>query len=100
MSRPLTLLCGLLLISPLAGANTITLDFEAFSDGTSLTNQYAGFLFVNASVWTSGLSLNDLEVPPHSGTNVAVDAGGPITVTFSTPVLTFSGFFTYSSALT
>ena len=90
----------MLFISTLARAGTITLDFEAFADSTSLTNQYVGFLFTNASVWTAGLSLNDLEFPPHSGTNVAVDAGGPITIGFTSPVLSFSGFFTYSSALT
>jgi hypothetical protein len=89
-----------LFISTLARAGTVTLDFESFADGTSLTNQYVGFLFTNASVFTAGLSLNDLEFPPHSGTNVAVDAGGPITIGFTSPVLSFSGFFTYSSALT
>ncbi len=100
MSRSLTFLCGLLFISPLASANVIKLDFEAFPDSTSLTNQYLGFLFTNTSVWTAGLSLDDLEFPPSSGANVAVDTGGPITITFSTPVLAVSGFFTYSSPLT
>jgi hypothetical protein len=90
----------MLFISTLARAGTVTLDFESFADGTSLTNQYVGFLFTNASVFTAGLSLNELEFPPHSGTNVAVDAGGPITIGFTSPVLSFSGFFTYGSALT
>src|ERR1019366_6185456 len=51
MSRPRTLLFGMLFISTLARAGTITLDFEAFADSTSLTNQYVGFLFTNPSVF-------------------------------------------------
>ena len=35
-------------------AGTITLDFETFSDSTSLTTQYPGVTFSNASVVTAG----------------------------------------------
>jgi len=100
MFRPHALLLGMLLFPALGRAGVTTLDFEAFGDSTSLTNQYGGFLFSNAAISTAGLSLNDLEFPPHSGTNVAVDLGGPITIAFTSPVLNFSGFFTYSAALT
>lgn len=78
----------------------IVLDFEGFADSTTLTNQYTGLVFTNTEIVTAGLSLNDAEFPPHSGTNVATDLGGPISITFSAPVLSFSAFFTYSSALT
>jgi len=44
--------------------------------------------------------LNDAEFPPLSGTNVAFDAAGPITLLFTTPVSAFSGFFTYAEPLT
>jgi hypothetical protein len=101
MRRFVWMFCGFSLIcSPLARAGTISLDFEAFTDSTILTNQYSGFLFTNTDVWSAGLSLNEADFPPRSGTNVAADVGGQISIAFSAPVLTFSGFFTYSSALT
>ena len=46
------------------------------------------------------VSLNESEFPPTSGINVAFDDGGPITITFLTPVTNVSAFFTYSSPLT
>jgi hypothetical protein len=76
------------------------LDFEGFLDNTALTNQYPGINFTNTAIWTAGLTLNELEFPPHSGGNVAVDTGGPVTITFAVPILSFSGYFTYSLALT
>jgi len=93
-------LIGVLLLPSLACAGVINLDFEGLADGTILTNQYVGFLFTNAIIETAGLSLNDLEFPPRSGTNVVADDGGLMTIEFASPVLTFSGFFTYSSPLT
>jgi hypothetical protein len=41
----------------------MTLDFESFSDITSLTNQYAGFVFTNASIWTAAST--DGRLPPN-----------------------------------
>lgn len=87
-------------IASSARAGTITLNFEGFANNASLTNQYAGFQFTNTRISTAGLSLNEIEFPAHSGTNVVTDLGGPISIAFTSPVLTFSGFFTYSSALT
>jgi hypothetical protein len=74
--------------------------FEGFSDSTSLTTQYPGLTFSNATVITAGVSLNEFEFPPHSGTNVVFDDGGPISISFGSPILSFSGFFTYSVPLT
>jgi hypothetical protein len=86
---------------PIAAAGTVqTFDFEGFADSTTLNSQYTGLLFSNTRVLTAGLSLNDIEFPPHSGTNVAADSGGPVSVVFSSPILSFSGFFTYSVGLT
>ena len=90
----------LLVTASLASAATITLNFENLTDGTVLTNQYSGLQFTNTAIWTAGLTLNEINFPPHSGTNVAADATGPITILFSTPVLNISAYFTYSSALT
>lgn len=80
-------------------ADTV-LNFEQFTDGTRLTNQVPGLTFTNTTVLTAGISLNELEFPPHSGTNVATDDGGPITIAFAAPVSSFSGYFTYTVPLT
>jgi len=83
-----------------------TLDFEAFPDhtpaldSTPLTDQFPGLAFSNATVISAGVTLNELEFPPHSGSNVVFDDGGPISILFSTPVVNVSAFFTYTEPLT
>ena len=62
-------------------ANAATIDFEGFPDSTVLTSQYLGLTFANTIVLTSGISLNEFELPPHSGVNVASDNNGPVTMT-------------------
>lgn len=94
-SLPLLLI---LFATPAARADVIT--FEGLSDGTPVTTQYTNVLFSNATAITAGASLNELEFPPHSGVNVVFDDGGPMSLTFTTPVLSFSGYFTYSTQLT
>jgi len=84
--------CGLL------EASTIV-DFEGLPDGTFLSNQYSGLTFSNAQIATAGISLNELEFPPHSGVNVAVDVSGPMSILFATPVSSVGGYFTYASLL-
>jgi len=81
-------------------ANATTIDFEGYPDSTILTTQYPGLTLSNAIILTSGISLNEFEFPPHSGVNVASDNGGPITIDFSAPVTSFSGYFTYIEPLT
>jgi hypothetical protein len=78
------------------------IDFENLSDSTVIGASYAadGVIFSNAVVATAGISLNDADFPPHSGVNVAIDGFGPITLTFTTPISSFSAFFTYASGLT
>jgi hypothetical protein len=92
------------LLAPVARADSapITIDFENLSDSTYVGSTYAsqGIIFNGAVVLTAGISLNDLEFPPHSGTNVAFDANGPITLSFLTPISSFSAFFTYLSPVT
>ncbi len=78
----------------------MVLDFEGFPDSTSLTTQYPGITFSNATVISAGITLNEFELPPHSGTNVVFDDGGPMTISFASPVLSFGGFFTYYEPLT
>jgi hypothetical protein len=81
-------------------AGTITLDFEGFPDSTSLTTQYPGLTFTNATVITADISLNEFEFPPHSGVNVVFDDGGPMSISFASPVSSFGGYFTYAEPLT
>lgn len=93
----------LLLHVPAARAGSISVNFEGISDSTVLTNQIAGLTFSNASVITS--SLNDIEFPPHSGSGVALDSGGPVTISFdlaqlnAASVTGVSAFFTYTAGL-
>lgn len=81
-------------------ARAATIDFEGFPDSTILTTQYPGLTFSNTIILSSGISLNEFEFPPHSGVNVASDNNGPITIDFSVPIMSFSGYFTYLEPLT
>lgn len=92
------LVCLLALASPALAQNPFS--FEGFVDSTALTNQYTGALFGNTIVLTAGITLDEFEFPPHAGSNVASDNGGPITVSFAAPVRGFRGYFTYSVRLT
>lgn len=83
-----------------AQADPIVIDFESLNTGDSVTNQFAGLTFSNATVVTAGITLDESEFPPHSGVNAVFDDGGPITIDFAAPVLSFGGYFTYSTTLT
>jgi hypothetical protein len=83
-----------------AAADTVTINFDDLSDSTFVTTQYTGVTFSNAIVLSAGISLNELDFPPNSGTNVAGDTGGAISILFSNPISNFSGYFTYVEPLT
>src|SRR5207244_4503963 len=70
---PYLCLCLLLVLASPARliADPIVIDFEGLQDGTILSNQYSGVTFSNAIILTAGISLNEFEFPPLSGTNVA-----------------------------
>jgi len=98
-------LSGALLLTAcqLLHADVITIDFEGLTEGTPLDNQFAGLTFANGIILTAqsaGGSLNDADYPPHSGNNVALDAGGPITIEFSPLITSFEAFFDYSVPVT
>jgi hypothetical protein len=82
------------------------IDFETFPGGapifddTPITTQFPGITFTNTTVISAGISLNEFELPPHSGSNAAFDDGGPISIAFNTPVSSFSGYFTYYEPVT
>src|SRR5688500_7487854 len=90
MSRRIRLaaLIGCLLVRP-AVAAAAPIDFESFADGESLTTQIAGLVFTNAIVLTAGISLNEFELPPASGANVAADDGGAMRIDFMSPIGAF-----------
>jgi hypothetical protein len=81
-------------------AAPIVIDFEGLDDLTSVGSLIPGVTFSNATVLTAGLSLNEFEFPPRSGSNVVLDDGGAMRLDFATPVLGFSGYFTYLTSLT
>jgi hypothetical protein len=85
-----------------ANSYAALIDFEGVPDSTPITTQYnaEGVTFSNATILTSGLSLNELEFPPFSGLNVIGDDGGPLLGEFATPVSFISGRFTYASPIT
>lgn len=89
-----------LLCAPAALLCATTLNFEGLPDGTFLDNQYSGLTFSNALILTAGISLNELDFPPHSGVNVVTDFSGPISVVFSTRILSVSAYFTYTVPIT
>ena len=99
----INLLLVLCLISFAANASTIT--FETFPDGTPipdstpLSTQFPGLTFNNTTVISAFITLNEGEFPPHSGVNVAFDDGGPISIFFAAPVVSFGGYFTYAEPL-
>src|SRR5258707_545906 len=98
--RPLPILVGLLLyLHPQARAD-IVVNFDTLSDGDIVTNQFPGLTFTNAIVLSAGISLNEFEFPPRSGTNVVSDNGGPISILFSSPFVSFGGYFTYLEPVT
>jgi RHS repeat-associated protein len=78
----------------------VTLTFDNLADGTSVGVAYPGVSFQNATVLTSGISLDEFEFPPYSGTNVVFDDGGPLLVQFDVPVTAVSLFLTHVQNIT
>jgi hypothetical protein len=101
MPKPSLALFALLLALLPPGARALTtIDFEGLGDSTVLDVQYAGLSFGHAVVLTAGVTLNEIEFPPHGGSNVASDDGGAMQLSFAAPVQDFSGYFTYAERLT
>jgi hypothetical protein len=95
------LVAGVLLLpAARAHAAPVLIDFEGLGDFEAVTTQYPGVTFGNTIAVTSGISLNEFETPPRSGTNAVFDDGGAITLGFDSPVSHFAGYFTYSTTLT
>lgn len=73
-------------------------DFESFSDGDLPTTEIPGLTFDGATVLTAGLSLNDLDFPPHSGSKVVAALDGWLTVKFDMPTNLVGGYISYADA--
>jgi len=97
VKKPLLLIAAVLSMPPLLAG---PLTFEDLSDGELLGSQYPGMTWAGAIVLTAGISLNEFEFPPYSGSHVASDYGGPMSVSFAAPVMRFAGYFTYAWPLT
>jgi hypothetical protein len=92
----LALLCMPLTVS------AVTLDFEDLSDSTPVTDQYVslGVSFEHASILTAGYTLLEWEFPPHSGSTVLFDDGGPLIMRFTEPVAQVTAYITYAVPVT
>ena len=92
----LALLCMPLTVS------AVTLDFEDLSEATLVTDQYLslGVSFERAGVLTAGFTLLEWEFPPHSGSNVIFDDGGPLTIRFTGPATQVETYITYAAPVT
>jgi len=86
---------AVLLSTPVAAA-PIVIDFEAFSNLESITNQISGVTFTDTTVLTAGISLNESDFPPASGVNAAFDDSGPVRIDFLNPLAAFSTRVTYA----
>lgn len=96
---PMLLALGLAVMVTPASAAVVVYSFDGTADSTSLTNQFAGLSFSNATVIKAGLSLNEVEFPPRSGDGVVFDDGGAIGINFAAPVFAVGAYFTYISGL-
>lgn len=97
-----------------AGATPITIDFESLNDGdnpTTILNATfsAGTILRAFDAPTDPGSLNSVDFPPNSSYNVLsnltsldpqTSAYTPITITFTNPVYSVLGFFTFYDGVT
>lgn len=83
-----------------SGTSTATtIDFESFTNGQVLTNQISGLTFQYATILSAGQSLNEIDYPPHSGSNVVVNTNSLLSIDFATPVTSIQAYLTYNQAL-
>jgi hypothetical protein len=94
------IVCLALMIGVSTVRADVVVDFESLPELTAVTTQFAGLVFTDATVLSAGSSLNEFDFPPHSGTNVVFDDGGPMSISFLGAVDAFGGYFTYAESLT
>jgi len=101
VSRPLLFVVFLGLFLPRQAASQV-IDFEGLPDSTPVTTQFSGqgIIFEHTTVLTAGISLDEIDFPPHSGINVVVDDGGPLEGTLLGTAHSLGGYFTYITPIT
>jgi hypothetical protein len=77
------------------------IDFEDLPDSTPVTDQYSalGITFSGGVAAESGITLFELECPPHSGSKALLIDAGPLTISFSSPVHEFGTYISYAAPL-
>ena len=100
---PLVLALGLAGMTATASAAIVVYDFDGLAfpgdPNNPLTTQISGLTFTNTNIYKAGVNLVEDEYPPKSGDMVVAGDNGEITIIFSTPVLSVSGYFTYGDGL-
>ena len=98
-SKRLMLLSVLIVAFGASAQAATTVTFESLQDSDPV-GTVDGATFIGATVATAGVSLNEFEVPPHSGVNVALNSESTMAVTFAGGANVVSGFLTYAVPLT
>jgi hypothetical protein len=100
--KRILLLLVLASASPLAFADTYTINFEQYPEYTQITNQYAadGVTFTNALQLVAPF-YDSSDYPPHSGSGVITnDPNDPIMAAFYPDVTDVSGWYTDGDGVT
>jgi hypothetical protein len=109
LNQFVTIAAVAILTAGLAKADLVLMDFENFSDFSSVAGAYAaqGVTFSSGFVVNAGNpcfgSLFEAEFPPFSGCGVFLNdafLGDTTTLTFASPVTSFQGYITYGGPLT
>ncbi len=81
-----------------AQAAVVTIDFEgaSFVEFTSAGSAVSGVTFANDWVLKSGSTLNEVDYPPRSGSQVVSDNTGPIEVSFASGMVSVGAYLTYT----
>jgi hypothetical protein len=79
-----------------------TINFDGLPDSTAVGDTYAsaGIHFAHGIALTAGVSLNEIQFPPHSGTGVLADGGSTIVITFDSAASGISAYFAHLNQLT
>src|SRR5262249_7422124 len=92
--------CTMLAAIALQSVTAATLTFEGLRDTQPVDGFYAGVAFSNTVAAIAGLSLNEAELPPASGSTVALNDVGPMGITWAAPITRFEALLTYTDPLT
>jgi hypothetical protein len=99
MLRSAVLVAALAFMATPVAAAPILIDFEALTEGDT-PGLLSGVTFDSAMVLTAGTSLNEIEFPPSSGTNVVFNLLSELRLDFTDAVSQVGGYFTYTGTLT